>query len=172
VIQVIGAAFVLAAATTIGYAAARRFAARPRELRTLATALSMLATEIKYAATPLPNALSRIAHQLPQPINGLFQNTADVLVRGGGMTAGECWNTVLSELAPSTALKVQDLELLRQFGHTLGISDRDDQLNHIRLACSQLGSQEQIAAFEQGKNERLCKYLGVLAGLMIVILMF
>jgi stage III sporulation protein AB len=64
------------------------------------------------------------------------------------------------------------LDVLISFGSTLGISDRHDQVKHVKLAIAQLAQAEAKAWEEKEKNERMYKSLGVLSGLAIVILLY
>jgi stage III sporulation protein AB len=70
------------------------------------------------------------------------------------------------------ALQESDCEVLFNFGQTLGVSDRQDQIKHIHLAVAHLSAEESIARDEQLRNEKMWKYLGALVGLTVVILLY
>jgi stage III sporulation protein AB len=69
-------------------------------------------------------------------------------------------------------MKLPEQEVMLQLGHVLGLSDRSDQVKHLRLAVSQLQAEEVDAREEQRKYEKMWKSLGVLIGGLIVILMY
>jgi stage III sporulation protein AB len=58
------------------------------------------------------------------------------------------------------------------FGKYLGSTDKQDQIKNIKLALNNLRQQEVTSIEEKQKNEKLWKYLGVLSGLMIFLLLY
>lgn len=171
-IKLIGSALVIAAATLVGYRIAGRYANRSKQLRQFVTAMRVLETEIHYAATPLPQALQRIGHLLPAPVSAFFLEAAAKLRDGRGLKASEAWQEALTEQKSALALNAADYEVLFNFGQTLGISDRQDQIKHIHLAVAHLNAEETNARDEQQRNEKMWKYLGPLMGLAVVILLY
>ena len=71
-IKIVGAILILFATTWTGFEVAKQLTERPRQLRTLKTALQSLEAEIMYGHTPLHEAARRLSQQLPSPINGFF----------------------------------------------------------------------------------------------------
>jgi stage III sporulation protein AB len=167
--NIIGSAMIIVASTLLGFWKAFRYAERPRILRHLINGLQMLKTEISYGATPLPVALQKIGDRLPSPAADLFRYTANGLRSGDGEPASVCWRNAVESLR-DTPLLHGDREVLLHFGETLGVSDREDQVQHIEQACAALRAEEQNARDEQMKHERMWRYLGALAGIAVVIL--
>ncbi|HBI05200.1 MAG TPA: stage III sporulation protein AB, partial [Paenibacillaceae bacterium] len=62
--------------------------------------------------------------------------------------------------------------VLLQLGQVLGQSNREDQQKHIRLALMNLKSEEDVARAQQQKYEKMCRSLGLLGGLLVVILLY
>jgi len=60
-LKIAGCLLIISAGSFAGISLARNYARRPGELRNMITALQMLETEISYTATPLPEALTRMA---------------------------------------------------------------------------------------------------------------
>jgi stage III sporulation protein AB len=172
VVKMLGGMLVFLVATLGGFQIAARYAERPKQLRHLISALQVLETEILYGATPLPSACRRIGRRTPQPVGPFFERVADYLGDGLGRAVEAAWREALDELVAESALKQVEREVLQSFGRTLGISDREDQIKHIRLAIAQLSSEEKDARDEQARNEKMWKYLGALLGLTVVILLY
>ncbi|MFS0722766.1 stage III sporulation protein SpoIIIAB [Paenibacillus sp. 1P07SE] len=170
-VKLLGAILILFAGTMIGFQQAARFAERPRQLRQMANALQRLETEIGYGYTPLGEALRRAGTALAEPAGGLLISTADRLTAGEDVTFHECWEAALQAHWPATAMKRSELDIMLQLGTLLGISDREDQIKHLRLALLQLQSEEDAAREDQVRYEKMCKSLGILAAALIVILM-
>jgi len=170
-VKVIGAIFILAATTIIGFEVSRRFSDRPRQLRTLRSALQSLEAEIMYGHTPLHEASRRLASQLPKPIANFFDAFAKKLT-DTETTVKEAWEKSLREVWKLTALKQAEFEILKQFGETLGRHDRFSQQKHILLTLSHLEREEANAVDAQVKYEKMVKSLGFLTGLLLIILLF
>jgi stage III sporulation protein AB len=163
---------VMIVATMAGFRIAARYAERSKQLRQFVTALKILETEIFYAATPLPEACRRIAQRIPAPAGMTFERIAVKLRDGRGLMADAAWREALAESHGHLALKGIDRDVLMNFGHTLGVSDREDQIKHIHLAIAHLSAEETNARDEQQRNEKMWRYLGALLGLTVVILLY
>lgn len=171
-LKLIGAACILFAATMLGFYQAGLFARRPKQIRQLVQALKRLETEIGYGFTPLPDALGIIAKPVSPPLASMFTVAADRMRDADGRPAAESWKEAITEGWRHTAMKAGEQEVMQQLGSTLGVSDREDQIKHLRLAISHLQAEEETAREEQKRYETMWKSLGVLAGALLVILMY
>jgi stage III sporulation protein AB len=172
VVKLVGAICIILCASWIGFAIARRYRDRPRQLMEFVTALKMLETDISYLSLPLPTALRRISERVSQPVSTIFLRTAEGLECGDGRPVFDHWRTALRESRHAISLTKSDLHILQQFGHTLGVSDRKDQIQHIHGVCNLLQISEQQARSEQEQQEKMWRYIGVLSGIVLVILLF
>lgn len=166
----IGVLCVMFAGTMAGFVQAAYFANRPKQLRQLRYGLQRLETEIVYGLTPLPRAMGRVGEQVPEPVGRLFRDAAASL-REEGADARECWSRALDANWDRLSLRKPELETLRQFGSSLGISDKEDQTKHLRLTMQQLQAEEEQASEDRRRYEKMWRNLGVLGGALIVVLM-
>lgn len=171
-VKLIGAALILFAGTMIGFVQASRFTSRPRQIRQLIYALTRLETEIGYGFTPLPDAIGRSAAMLQEPAAGLLRGVKRRLDEESELTFRECWEQAAIEIWPNTAMRQTEQAALVRLGSALGISDREDQMKHLKLAMQQLQAEEEIAREDASRFSRMWKSLGVLTGLLVVILIF
>lgn len=169
-LRMIGAALVVVSSTGIGFRIARDFRRRPQQLRLLSQAIRLLESEIEYTVTPLPQALERVGNRTDSPISMLFLEAARRL-KAGDVSVESAFSDAIDSVRFELALKQADLEVLRDFGQTLGTSDRTTQVQQIQVLLTQLDRLLADARESQQKNERLWQYLGVISGLMIVILL-
>jgi len=169
-VKLIGAVLILFAGTMIGFQQAARLAARPRQIRQLIQALQRLETEIGYGYTPLPEAIARSSTYLPQPVSGLLREVSALIAQHRGLPFRDSWEQAVTKHWPMTAMKKNEQAALIRLGSTLGISDRDDQVKHLRLAMQQLQTEEEAAREEQARYEKMSKSLGVLIAALVVIL--
>ncbi|MDQ6421057.1 stage III sporulation protein SpoIIIAB [Paenibacillus sp. LHD-117] len=170
-IKLMGAILIIVAGTLIGFQQAARFAERPKQLRQLAHALQRLETEIGYGHTPLPEALERTAQSSPEPISAMLKQAAAGVWAAEGPSFQESWTIAVKTHWRDTSMKASEQGILLRLGTTLGISDKDDQMKHLKLALSQLKAEEDSARDDQGRYEKMWKSLGVLLAVLIVILM-
>ncbi|HHV17473.1 MAG TPA: stage III sporulation protein AB, partial [Thermoanaerobacterales bacterium] len=129
-------------------------------------------SEINYGHSPLPEALRSISKKCEKDVTELFAETAKNLSSRDGLTAGEAWEKSLKDFYNNSYITDNDYEILLAFGKYLGSTDKQDQIKNIRLALSNLKQQEITSIEEKQKNEKLWKYLGILSGLMIFLLLY
>ena len=173
-LKLIGAAIVIGTATAIGWLQSASYAERPKQLRSLIVALQRLETSIVYGHITLDDAFAELGDQIPAPMNHLFTSAAHAMRSREHMvlTAREAWQLSLQESIKRTSLKKQDMRILQDFGVNLGVSDKEDQRNHIRHAVKRLEQEESAARDEHGRYGRMFRSLGLLSGVLAVILMY
>ena len=171
-IKLVGAVFIIIACTWIGMEFARHLNQRPKQLRYFRSSLQALEAEIMFAHTPLEEAAIRLSKQLPQPINLFYQKFAENLSNSNSNTnVKDSWDESLRCMDNVLALKKNELEILSQFGETLGKHDRYQQQKQILLTMSHLEREEEEAIQVQNQYEKMVKSLGFLSGLLLIILL-
>ncbi|WP_027719284.1 stage III sporulation protein AB [Desulfovirgula thermocuniculi] len=165
-LKVLGCAAILFAGSGLGAVVAGLYARRPADLRALQVALKMLETEITYTATPLAEALLRVAERLPHQVALFFARAGAGL--GAGCTLQEAWEGALRECYAQSALAARDLAILRRLGYVLGISSTGDQSKHLRLAMEQLDLEVKRAEEEAARYVKLWRSLGFLGSLALI----
>ncbi|WP_204524712.1 stage III sporulation protein SpoIIIAB [Litchfieldia alkalitelluris] len=168
--KILGAIFILAASTWIGFEISKHLNERPRQLRYLRTALKSLEAEIMYGHIPLDEAASNLSRQVPKPLSWFFDVFSKKL-RSGELMVRTAWEDSMNDIWKLTAFKQGEYEILKQFGETLGQSDRVSQQKHILLALTHLEREEYDAREKQAKYEKMIKSLGFLSGLLLIILL-
>lgn len=171
-IKLVGSVMIILAGGFAGIIMALDYMRRPRELRAVQAALQMLETEITYTATPLGEALERVASRSDSGLQLLFLTAASGLRSMSGITAGEAWDTALSKYYPGSSLNENDLQILKNLGNALGVSDRQDQSKHFRLAFEQLKLETARAEAEAAKNVKMWNCLGFCGSMALVLLIY
>jgi len=168
-LEIAGFLAVVGASTAAGNIVAGIYRARVRQLGHLRTALGLLETEITYAASALPAALERVAAGLEGPVADILARAAALVRSGEGLAPGEAWERAVREIYPATALRAEDIDPVLALGSHLGLTDRDDQRRHLRLAAERLEAREKAAREERSSAERMWRYLGLLGGLALAV---
>lgn len=170
--KLLGAVLILLACSGLGIMAGERIAARPRQLQKLRNDLLLLEMDINYAATPLPEALSKLVQTSDRLVRQLWEGTLNYLVSGEGLTAEEAWHRSLTGFSSQSALQEKDLAVLRDFGAGLGTTNRREQLKKFKLVQEQLAVLAAQAEETRQKTERIYRTMGVLTGIALIILLF
>lgn len=163
---------VLIATSWIGFEIARSYRERPKQIRQLRSALSLLETEIHYGVRPLTVACQEIAERTSGPISRLFVRCAQNLHQMDGVSTYDCFKQAIEQEWNHTAMKHPEKKILLDFSATLGQSDREDQMQHLARAKANLEVEEKKSRDEQIQYEKMFKTIGVLAGALIVLLIY
>ncbi|MGP7816204.1 stage III sporulation protein SpoIIIAB [Niallia sp. 01092] len=169
-LKILGAIIIFASTSWAGMELSKALSERPKQLRQLKSALQSLEAEIMYGHTPLHEASRRLAEQLGNPLSVFFAHFAHKLTYEE-TTVKNAWTTSLEDIWKKTAMKQPELEIMKQFGETLGRHDRFSQQKQIMLTLSHLEREEVEARDIQTKYEKMLKSLGILSGLLIIILL-
>jgi stage III sporulation protein AB len=167
--KLVGILLIIISTTLWGFNQARTYTLRPRQLQQLKTGLQLLQTEVSYGVTPLPRAFARLAAKLEEPIADFFSQARQGL--NAGLTAKQAWKKAVVEVNPQTALQDKDRQVLLELGYNLGQSNSEGQVRHLKLARNNLDNLHQEAIDERDKKVKMWRYLGVLGGLLIAILL-
>lgn len=170
-LELIGSGMVLWASDSVGRQAAANLAGRPGELRALLAVLQMLETEIEYAATPLPQALRRVAEAVQGVARDALRRGAQALHSDPALPASRAWGETVRHLQEYSCLRADDLVPLQTLGAYLGGSDRLDQIKHLALAREQLKTRLERAQEDLDRLGRVYRYSGLCAGLTLVLVL-
>ncbi|MBU9712213.1 stage III sporulation protein SpoIIIAB [Evansella tamaricis] len=168
--KLIGAILIIIASTVFGWEFSGRLARRTKQIRYLKIAFESLETEMVFGMTPLPYACEKVSNQVPTPVGNLFKEVATRL-ESEENSAPDIWNTAVQNWKKRTDLYMSEINILHQFGQTLGLQDLENQRKQIRLAISYFDQEEKQAMESQKKFESMYKSLGFLGGVLIVIIM-
>lgn len=166
----LGAALIVLASAYIGMELAKRLERRTTILRHIKVAMETLDTEVAFAMIPLAQALDQVSRQLPSPASDFF-NLVAIRLTNEDISALEAWEEVLDSWKVNIDLEEKDIEILRQFGQTLGKQDIHGQRKQIQLTQSYLNHMESTALDAQKKYQSMYRSLGLLGGLLLVIML-
>lgn len=168
-VKVLFSLFILFSTSLIGYIYASRYNHRVQQLRHILHGLQLLETEILYSSNSLPEAMRRVGERSHPSIASIFLDTAECLYSRKGIGLEEVWCRAVKSFGANSSLQEMDQEVLTDFGKQLGTSDKENQKKNFHMITLELQKQQKLAEEDQCKNEKMCKSLGILAGLAIVI---
>ncbi len=172
IFKLLGSMLIVTSSTFIGNSIAQKYIKRAKEIRIFQVGLQMLETEVAFSLNNLPDALNKIGASIPEDVGRVFKYTSDLLSKRTGISAQEAWSSSISNFDTHLNLDRDDKEILIAFGNSLGSSDKENQIKNIHLTCTKLSIQEKKAEELKLKNVKLYKNLGVLAGVLLVLILF
>ena len=134
-------------------------------------AIRLLQAEIEYSVTPLPLALRRVGERCRTPCDVMFRVAADHL-QDADMSVLAALQKGIETVKSDCALQDPDFAVLEEIAKVLGGVDRAHLTKQFQATIIQFESLEREAEETRKRNERLWQYLGVLAGLLLVILLY
>lgn len=139
-------------------------------LEELRRVLMLLSGEIRYIHSPLPEAFRRVGQKAAEPFGTFFKAVADDME---GDEKKPLWELFQKERRrfQGTALQKEDIELLLELGKQMGYLDITMQLRTLELYGTMLEEVIQKAAGDYSGKARMYRYLGVLGGLFLVVLL-
>ncbi|NLP35001.1 MAG: stage III sporulation protein AD, partial [Clostridiales bacterium] len=90
-LKMIGCLLVIASSTAMGFFFSNEMKCRLENLKELKKLIMLLRGDIRYANTPLPEAISAIARRNPGNFKAFFQSTSQKLQDLSGQTFAEIW---------------------------------------------------------------------------------
>lgn len=129
-------------------------------------ALNFFETKIEYTHEPLQDIFIDISNSLKREIGSIFKIAG---VKMKEISAKDAWEYSID--ISQTALKEEDINIIKDFGKTLGQTDLQGQLSKTKLTLQFLEKQIEESHIEENKNKKLYKTLGVLTGMGLVIIL-
>lgn len=166
-IRWIGAVFVLVSCGGFGFSIAHSYRQRERLLQQLSNTLEMMASELEYRLTSLPELSRKAAENTSGVLRDVFSNLVKELNRQSEADAGSCIRAAVDQCHDLPACLRRPL---RQLGRSLGCFDLPGQIQGLKSA--QDVCRRELARLEHNRDARLRSYqtLGLCTGAALVIL--
>lgn len=162
---------VFAVSTMIGIVIAKKYSNRVNELQECVTALEFLESRINYTYDTIPEIFEFISRHLKTNVKNIFEYSAEKLNIDKNFSAGELFNCTIDEERILLDLNEEDIEILKGLAVSLGQVDLESQVKNIRLVERSLISQLENAKMEKNKNFKLCRNMGAIVGVLIIIIL-
>lgn len=162
---------VLFLSTMIGMMIAKKYSNRVSELQETIIALELLESRINYTYDTIPEVFEFIARHLKTNIKNIFEYSAEKLNIDKNFSAGELFSSTVDEERLLLDLNETDIDILKGLSASLGQVDLESQVKNIRLIIRSLTTQMEDAKKEKEKNFRLCRNMGAIVGVVLVIIL-
>ena len=166
-IKWIGIGVILFGCGGFGFRMASSHRQQMKELRQLLAALDIMAQELSYRMTPLPQLCLLTGNAVDGKIKALFRNLHTELQQQIAPDAGCCMNAILAK----STLSAITQRLLRNLGRTLGRFDLEGQLQGIGSVRQEATDALEKLSHDQEARLRSYQTLGLCAGAALAILL-
>jgi stage III sporulation protein AB len=144
---------------------------RYHDLTEMKRALGILAAEIAFARSPLPEALRAIALRVRRPLSDFFEAVRGALAADEA-PPGELWAACLARRGGELYFNREDVDQLAAFGELLGRLDKQAQMENIQRITGYIDGQLEYLNTRRLDTRKLYGGLGVLGGLLAVVVFF
>lgn len=165
----IGVLLLISMSTVLGWEWGRALKQRPKHIQLLLQSLQILEAEMVYSQVPLQEAFQLISKKLQGPTALFYRELAEEL-ENKEKDFDEIWEECAQRLIGQSALQKSELEILLQFGRTLGQHDIEQQKKHIKLTNLYLEEQWKNATERFQTYGKLSNVLGLLCGIFLALL--
>lgn len=171
IIKIIGCILIITSSAGMGLYFSGELKNRIMDLRDLKKLIFLLRGDIRYANTPLPEAVQALSVRHDGKYKKFLSVIAEKLNELGGISFCSIWKEAVTKELENTSLSKKDLAGLGQLGETLGYLDKDMQINTLDLYISQI--EEEIEELSHSVKEKSYLYnsLGIMGGIFITLIM-
>lgn len=148
-----------------------QFIGRIRALRTLASILELLMSEIRYGKATLPESCRHLAGRLGEPYAGSMKAVCEELGEGRSASFQTVFCRRMEEGLRDLPLQEEDREIFLQPFRGQGFQDGAMQLKNLEQGLEQL--LDRIGQQERERRERchMAVGLGAMSGLLLLIIL-
>jgi stage III sporulation protein AB len=169
--KIIGCILVIAATSMTGIRAASGLDEKYNEIKYIRQVLYILQSEIQYSHTYLAEAFSNIAGFVKNPYNVWLRQLHFRLERKDAGNLETVWRETIDEYLIDVKLPCRQKEQLKELGVCLGCADIRVQMKHMELLEKQLEAAMEEIRGDLEKKKKLCRCMGIVSGIFIVILL-
>ena len=163
--------FVVFGCGYIGLMLASGLDTRIRQLESLEQMLSQLAFNIGFLALPIHEAIRRTADSQQGAVKDLLNHITGLMQTFPHITMKEAWEEAIRACENSLYLEKEECAAFDDFARSVGQGDREAALDAIHLTSAKLKLSIEQAREKRKKDGKLCKGLGFLSGIFIVLVL-
>jgi stage III sporulation protein AB len=154
----------------IGFSLGNDYILRIKHLERIKKFFLLLEGEIKYSNSGIFEALTKLSKQTSGFLTDFLGKVAEDIADNQSLK--DAWNISVTQILKNRSkLFDSDMIIIKEFGESLGITDRETQIKNIENTILQIDSV--IQELKKYKNEKckIFKTLGIVVGAFITILL-
>lgn len=155
----------------IGFLRAQKCSVRIRDLKEIERMLLFLQGELRYGNLPLPELFCKTARRLQKPFSVFLEKAAADMKKRDGQSLREIFSEQMAGTLGQTGLLAEDFRELEELGASFGQTDRETQLKTLEFYNLEISRKLDFLKAELPGRRKLCRSLGIMGGLFLVILL-
>lgn len=168
-IRLVGAVCIITASAVWGFRGVRRLNNHVRGLEALYVSIQLMESELCQHLLPMPELLTVLEQNAPKPADCLYRRANKQMKKLGSCAFAAIWRNA-AEQTKELCLTGQEVRCLSELGMTLGKYDIREQERAFEYLKRRLEFFLRKAIEEQERDSKVHAFLGMAAGLMVVIL--
>lgn len=169
-IRLLGALLILISAYAIGSLFALQVKEQEKWLTDIKTSLLLLLGELEYRRIPMSEALELIAKRRGGRLAGFFQMLSEELKKKEGFSLQKLWHRLALASLKNSPLTTDKKEEFAELGLYFMEADPDTRRSSVEFYLKRL-EEDIVKLRENGaKKAYLCRMLGMLGGIFLLIL--
>lgn len=167
ILKLIGAVFVVAGCSGIGFRIAANHRIEEKNLRQLIGILDYMECELQYRMTPLPELCRQASKQLSGLLGEIFLELSVEMDAQNSTDLEICMSVALEKVGRLPPLTREELLLL---GKSIGRFDMEGQIKGLEAVRHECRRQVEALSFNRDSRLRSYQTLGLCAGAALAIL--
>ncbi len=171
ILRISASGAVLLGCAYLGLLFAASYKKRVMQLAEFENALVQLEFDIDFLNIPLAESLKKIEKNCEKGVKDVFSYVRESIELDRCINMRKLWERAFSRFKEELFLSEDDKRILIEFSKNLGSGDRVNEKNNIKLTLARLGVAGEEAREVAKRNSKMCRGLGLLAGIFIVIVL-
>lgn len=168
---IISSIIIIIGATYIGVIYGSKYEIAVSQLDAFINALKMLEFDISFLRMPLGESFERVSKSQSGTVKKIFSYMANELAEKRTQDVGILFKKSLDKFSNELLINDEVKNTLYDFSENIGCMDAENEIINIKAACVKLRYFENEARELAKKNVNMCRSLGALSGIFIVILL-
>lgn len=169
--KILGSVIVICSCGLIGVYYSNELSTRFKLLKEFKRYMILLQGDIRYANTPLPEAMEKLKRRCEGCFLKFFSELSQQISVYSGETFYEIWTKVVDKHLSKVSLSKKDIAMILSLGETIGYLDKEMQMNTFELYLSQLDSEINELRNSLKQKTKLYNCMGIMAGLFLAIVL-
>jgi stage III sporulation protein AB len=168
-LKIAGLILVFIVCSTVGMMMSMKLSKRVRQIESFICAVGLIATEIRYFASPVEVLVEKLNQIEEYRQLKVFEMCKLNLKHEKQFS--KAWELAIKEAEHTLSLQSADYESLLWFGRSLGTTDVQGQLANCENCCEQLSQRLTLAREDMNKKGKMYSSLGVLTGIFVAVML-
>lgn len=168
---IVTSAIIIFGSAYIGVAYASKYEIALRQISAFINAFKMLEFDISFLKLPLSESFARISKSQNGAVKKIFEFMAKELSENKTDNAGELFKKSIEKYSKELLFDEEVKKTLFDFSKNMGCMDAENEITNIKATHIKLKYFEDEARESARKNVKMCRGLGLLTGIFIVIVL-